>query len=86
MARVIDSIETRKELRQEIRALRDLLSAFAAKLDTVDHAAARDVNNARSDLFAAWSKLREAPLDEYEATASSRREANAIADEFQRRF
>jgi hypothetical protein len=58
---VRDSIETREELRGELRRFYADLATFASKLDTVDHQAARDVNDARSKLFAAWSKLRVAP-------------------------
>lgn len=61
MTKQADSVEFRAELRQELRDFHKQLADLARKLETVDHDAARDVNNARSALFAAWSKLREAP-------------------------
>lgn len=61
MARLTDTPETRAALRLEIRILRDNLARLAESLATVDHDAARDANEARSSLFAAWSKLRQAP-------------------------
>ena len=61
--RLTDSIETRAALRKELKAKMNELAVFAASLDTICHGAAKDVNNARSSLFAAWSKLRAEPLD-----------------------
>lgn len=54
----------------EARRLRDELSTLAASLDHLDHAIARDLNDARSCLFAAWSKLRAAERDEQAAITS----------------
>lgn len=51
-----------KALREEIKGLRDQLAELTGKLDTVDHDAARDVQTARSNLFAAWSKLKVWPV------------------------
>jgi hypothetical protein len=46
--------------KRAIRDLRDQLAAYAYTLDTVDHGAAKFVNQARDDLFAAYLKLRAA--------------------------
>ena len=56
-----DTPEYREEIRRAIRRQRDALSALTTMLETVDHEAARDVETARSALFAAWSKIRRAP-------------------------
>lgn len=61
MTKRADSVEYRAELRREIREMRAMLCEFAGKLDTVDHEAAGDIHRATSALFAAWSKLRQAP-------------------------
>lgn len=56
-----DTLELRTELRTELKRYMNELASLAARFDGVDHAAARDINNARSNLFAAWSKIRSAP-------------------------
>ena len=61
--RMEDTASNRMLIRQEIRALRDRMAKLCFHLDAIDHGAARDLNTARSAMFAAWSKLREAPLD-----------------------
>ena len=69
-ARADDSDALRAALRADIRAMRDKLATLATQLETVDHDAARDVNEARSSLFAAWSKIRvPAPRDDVESVA-----------------
>jgi len=59
-----DTDEAREEIRRVIRRQRDQLSALAHMLEGIDHEAARDVETARSALFAAWSKVRK-PSPEY---------------------
>ena len=51
---------TPNEAKEAIRAQYDALAALAANLGHLDHDIARDLNTARSSLFAAWSKARRA--------------------------
>ncbi len=56
-----DTIANRAAIRSELQTARQLLAQIAAKLDGIDHDAARRIHGARDDLHAAWRILAAAP-------------------------